>query len=68
MEFRNVTITDCQYLTKVFQVTQQKLGIKTGYASFGIEATKTNILMCMSSSMNVAIHLGVNYAENMETL
>ena len=54
MEFRNMKITDCQYLT-----------------TFGIEATKTNILiqrLFMSSSMKAAIHLGLNYAENLETL
>ena len=70
MEFLNMKITDYQYLSNVFQFRQQKLGIKTGCVTFGIEATKTNILMwglLMSSSMRAAIHLGLNHEENLET-
>ena len=70
MEFRNVKITDYQYLTKVFQFLEQKLSVKTGYGTYGFDATKTNILMwrlLMSSSMKAAIHLWLNYAENLES-
>ena len=61
MEFRNVKY---QYLTNDFQFLEQKLGVKTGYGTYGIEATKTNILkwrLLMSSLMKAAIHLGLNY-------
>ena len=71
MEFRDMKITYYQYLSKVFQFLQRKFGIKTGYATFGIEATKTNILIWVffiSSSLTAAIHLGLNHEENLETI
>ena len=70
MEFRNMKIKNNQYMMmKVFQFLQKKLGIKTGYATFGMEATKTKIMMWglfMCSSMKAAIHLVLNYTENLE--
>ena len=59
MEFRNMKITDYQHLTKDFQFLEQKLGVKTGYRTYGIEATKTNIFMwrlLVSSSMKAGSH------------
>ena len=44
MEFRNMKITNYQYLTTVFELQQQKLGVQMVYATFGIETTKTNFL------------------------
>ena len=54
---------------KVFQPLQKKLGITSGYSTFAMEATKTNVLIWgsfMSSSMKAAIHLGPNYTETLE--
>ena len=69
MEFHKMNITNNQYLTKICQFLHWVLGIKTVYATFGMEATKSNILMqrpFMSSSMKAAIELGLNYTENLE--
>ena len=68
-DFQNMKITNHQHITKVFQYFQKKLGITTGYATFAMEALKTNVLIWgsfMSSSMKAAIHLGPNYSENLE--
>ena len=61
--------TNEQYMTKIFQFLQKKLGITAGYSTFSMEASQTNMLiwsMFMSSSMKAAIHLGQNYLANLE--
>ena len=62
-EFRNVQYTNRQYITKIFQFLQKKLGITAGYSTFTMEALNTHVLiwgMFMSSSMKAAIHHGPN--------
>ena len=47
-----------------------KLVVQKGCETFGIQASKTNIMMLgmfLSSSMRAAIHLHLNYEENLET-
>ena len=68
-DFHNMRISNHQYLTKVFQHLQKKLGITTGHSTFAIEAINTNVLiwgLFMSSSMKAAIHLGPNDTDNLE--
>ena len=69
MEFHTMQISKHQFLGKVVQNLQKKLGITENSPKFGIEAIKTNVLMWglfMSSTMKAAIHLGPNYTENLE--
>ena len=69
MEFHKMKSTSNQFLTKVCQFLHWVLGIKTVYATFGMEATKSKKLMWepfMSSSMTAAIRFGLNYTENVE--
>ena len=68
-EFQNMRYTNHQYMTKIFQNLQRKLGITEGYSTFSMEALKTNVLIWrkfMSSSMKAAIHLGRNNLANLE--
>ena len=63
-------ITDYSYLSKVIMFLPQKLGVQKLCETFGIQASKTNIMMwglCMSWSLRAAIHLGLHYEENLET-
>ena len=60
MEYCNMKITDYSCLSKVIMFLQQKLGVHKGCETFGIQASKTNIMMWrlfLSSSMRAAIHL-----------
>ena len=44
-EFQNMRYTNHQYMTKIFQHLQRKLGITEGYSTFSMEALKTNALI-----------------------
>ena len=44
IEFQNMEYTNHQYMTKIFQLLQKKLGITAGYSSFSMEALKTHFL------------------------
>ena len=53
-EFHDMRISNYQYLTKVFQSLQKKLGVTACRSTFAMEAIKTNVLiwrLFMSSSM-----------------
>ena len=68
-EFQNMKYTNHQYMTKVFQFLQKKLGITAEHSTFSMGALKTDVLtwrMFMSSSMKAAIYLGPNYLANLE--
>ena len=70
MKYCSMKITDYSYLSKVFMFLQQQKGVQKGCETFGIQASKTNIMMWrlfVSSSMRAAIHLGLNHEENLET-
>ena len=61
-----MTIKYYSYLSKVFTFLQQKLVVQKGCETFGIQASKTNIMMLgmfVSSSIRAAIY----YKENLET-
>ena len=63
-------ITEYDYLSKVFLFLQQKLEIQKGCWTFGLQASKTHVLMWrlfMSSTMRAAIYIGVGYEESLET-
>ena len=63
-KFQNMAYTNHQYMTKIFQFLQMKLGITASCSTFSMAAYKTNVLLWgvfMSSSMKAAIHLGPNY-------
>ena len=69
-EYCNMKITYYSYLSKVFTFLQQKLVVQKGCETFGIQASKTNKMMLgmfLSSSMRAAVHLHLNYEENLET-
>ena len=56
-------------LCKCFPEFVKKLGTTERSSKFGVDVTKTNVLIwrsSMSSSMKAAIHLGLNYTENLE--
>ena len=68
-EFQNMKYTNHQYMTRIFQFLQKKLGITASFSTFSMEALKTNVLiwgMFMSSSMKAATHFGRNYLANLE--
>ena len=68
-EYQNMRYQNHQYMTKIFQFLQKKLGMSAGYSTFSMGAKKTNVLiwcMFMSSSMKAAVHLGPNYLTNLE--
>ena len=44
IEFQNMEYTNHQYMTKIFQLLQRKLGSTAGYSSFSMEALKTHLL------------------------
>ena len=44
-EFRNMRITDPQYIRRSSDFLQQKLGIQEGHESFSVGASRTNIMM-----------------------
>ena len=69
-EFRNMSITDSEYIRRSSDFLQQELGIQEGHESFSFRVSKTNIMMWglfMSSSMRAKIHFGQNYERNLET-
>ena len=66
--FRYMEIRSRQFLEKVYQWLQRKLGTTENLSKFGTDHMKVNILMWrlfMSSSMKAAIHLAPNYSENL---
>ena len=70
MEYCNMTIKYYSYLSKSSRSYNNKLVVQKGCETFGIQASKTNIMMLgmfLSSSMRAAVHLHVNYEENLET-
>ena len=50
-EFQNMKYTTHQYMTKVFQFLQKKLGITAEHSTFSMEALKTNVLMWRMSCL-----------------
>ena len=68
-DFHNMRISNQQYLTKVFQHLQKKLGFTRGPSTFAMESIVTSVLiwgLFTSSSMKAATHLGPNYKDNLE--
>ena len=60
-ELRNMEYTNHQYMSKIFQFLQKKLGMSASDATFSIQTYKTHVLilaMFMTSSMKAANHLG----------
>ena len=68
-ELRNMEYTNHQYIGKIFQFLQKKLGMSASDSIFSMAAYKTSVLirrMFMSSSVKAAIHLGPKYLANSE--
>ena len=68
-KYQNMRYTNHQYMTKVFQFLQKRLGMSATHATFSMQAYKTNVLiwrMFMPSSMKAAIHLVPNSLPNSE--
>ena len=65
----NKSYTNHQYMSKIFQFLQKRLGMSASDATFSMQAYKTNVLiwrLFTSSSMKADIHLGSNYLTNSE--
>ena len=61
--------TNHQYMSKIFQFLQNRLGMSASDATITMQAYKTNVLtwrMFMSSLMKAAIHFGPRYLANSE--
>ena len=68
-EFRNMKITDNEYMTKVLPNLQKKLGVIQDLPKFAMEAYTNNLLMWrffVSSSTKAGIHLDPIYTDNLE--
>ena len=44
-ELKNMEYTDHHYMSNIFQFLRKKLGMSATYATFTIEADKTNVLI-----------------------
>ena len=65
MAFRNVQISNHQYLGKVFQHSQNNLGTTENSSQSGIEAVKTTVLMWNCSRHRQWKQPSTNYNENL---
>ena len=69
LHFHNMQISDHRYLERVSKNLRKKLHLAEDAPVIGIEALKTNVLICgplMSTTMKAAMHLGPHYVENLE--
>ena len=65
LEFHNMRVSDHRYLERVFQNLRQKLNLAEEAPVLGVEALKTNVLICgllLSTTMKAAVHLGPKQA------
>ena len=68
-EYRNMECTNRQYVGKIFQNVEKKLGMSAINAIFSIDSYKTNALtwgLFWALSMRAAIHLGPHFSMNSE--
>ena len=68
VEFCDMQNQTSDYMSKVFQILQQKFGATQELPKCAMEACKTNILMSvliMSSPMKAAIHVDPSYTDNL---
>ena len=68
-ELRHMECMNHQYMSKIFQFLQMRLGMSASDATFSMHAETTNVLiwrMFMTSPMKAAIHLGPKYLSNRE--
>ena len=68
-KWKNMRFSDHQYMGKIFQCVQKKLGRSAINATFSMESYKTNVLtwrMFMASSMKAAIHFVSDFLKNSE--